>query len=66
MNPDASTYDPRPEYFEELVESTGIPRAKLARDVLGVGERTFQRWLSGESRIPYTAQFTLEVLVLGV
>lgn len=70
MKPDASTYDPRPEYLAELVDSTGIPRARLAREYLGVDERTLQRWLKGREaggrQFPYTVQFALEVLVLGV
>lgn len=66
MKPDATTYDPRPEYLLDLVNSTGMPRSHLARDVLGVTDRTLQRWLAGSRGFPYTAQFTLEVLVLGV
>lgn len=70
MKPDASTYDPRPEYLLELVKSTGMPRAALARDVLGVTERCLQMWLQGRQaggrQFPYTAQFALEQLVLGV
>ena len=65
MKPDASTYDPRPEYLAELVKSTGMTRADLAK-LLGYDERTLRRWLAGERQFPYTVQFALEVLVLGV
>ncbi len=65
MKPDASTYDPRPEYFAELVKSTGMTRAALA-ERLGHDERTLRRWIAGERRFPYSVQFALECLVLSV
>lgn len=65
MKPDASTYDPRPEYLAELVKSTGLTRPVLAK-LLGVDERTIRYWLAGKRQFPYSVQFTLECLVLGV
>jgi len=65
MKPDASQYDPRPEYFRELVESTGMTQPALG-DVLGCDERTIRRYLTGERQFPYSAQFALECLVLEV
>lgn len=65
MRPNPKDYDPRPEYFGELVESTGLTQKKIA-EILGVDERTIRRWLSGERRFSYTVQFTLECLVLEV
>ena len=66
MKPDPSTYRPDPDYLRELCDSTGLSRAAIARDVLGVSERCLYLWLAGDRDFPYTAQFTLEVSVLGV
>lgn len=63
MKPDASQYNPDPRYVTELVQSTGLPIIRLA-EVIGTDRRTIQRWMSGARQFPYTAQFTLEVLVL--
>jgi transcriptional regulator with XRE-family HTH domain len=65
MRPDASTYDPRPEYLAELIDSTGLTQAAVAKRI-GVDERTIRRWLSGERQFPYTVQFAVECLVLSV
>jgi DNA-binding transcriptional regulator YiaG len=65
MKPDASTYDPRPEYLAELIGSTGLSQPALAK-VLGVTDKTLRNWLSGRNPFPYTAQFALECLVLSV
>ena len=65
MKPDASNYDPRPEYLAELVGSTGLSQPALGR-LLGVNEKTLRNWLSGRHPYPYTAQFALECLVLSV
>jgi transcriptional regulator with XRE-family HTH domain len=64
VTPNAADYDPRPEYFGELVESTGLTQKKIAV-ILGVDERTVRRWLSGERRFPYSVQFAMECLVLS-
>lgn len=65
MKPDATTYDPRPEYLTELIRSTGMTQAAVAARI-GVDERTIRRWLSGERTFPYTVQFAIECLVLSV
>ena len=65
MKPDASQYDPRPEYLAELIGSTGKTQTELA-EILGVTDKTLRNWLSGRNLFPYTAQFALECLVLSV
>ena len=65
MKPDASKYDPRPEYLAELIGSTGLTQAALARKI-GADERTIRRWLTGETRFNYRDQFAIECLVLSV
>lgn len=65
MTPDASQYDPRPEYLSDLIESTGMVQSALAAK-LGVDERTIRKWKHGERQAPYLAQFALECLVLQV
>ena len=66
MRPDPKTYDPRPEYLAELVGSTGLSKAAVARDVLGCDRRTLFRYLEGTRQFPYPVQFTLECYVLAV
>ncbi len=65
MKPDASRYDPRPEYLAELIGSTGLTQAALAARI-GVDERTIRRWLSGQRQFNYRDQFAIECLVLSV
>ncbi len=65
MKPDASQYDPRPEYLAELIGSTGLSRPELA-EILGVTDKTLRNWLTGRNQFPYLAQFALECLVLSV
>ena len=65
MKPDASTYDQRPEYLAEMIRSTGLTQAALAK-IIGVDERTIRRWLSGQRQFDYTVQFAIECLVLSV
>lgn len=66
MTPNAAEYDPRPEYFRELVASTGMTQKELAADVLGCTDRAIRMWMTGKRKFPYSVQFTLEALVLGV
>jgi len=63
MKPDARLHNQDPEYFTQLVESTGLSITKLA-GVIGHDERTIRRWMKGERKYPYSAQFILETLVL--
>ncbi len=65
MKPDATQYDPRPEYLAELIGSTGLTQAALAGKI-GVDERTIRRWLSGQRQFNYRDQFAIECLVLSV
>jgi len=65
LKPDASRYDPRPEYLAELIGSTGLTQAVLAARI-GVDERTIRRWLSGQRQFNYRDQFAIECLVLSV
>lgn len=64
MRPNAKHHDPRPEYVAELIGSLPYTQEELAA-ILGVSSRTLRMWLAGSRRIPYTAQFALEALVLG-
>lgn len=63
MKPNAEQHDPRPEYFGELVASTGLTQKKIA-ETLGCSERAIRMWQSGDRPFPYTVQFSLECLVL--
>ena len=65
MKPDASQYDPRPEYLAELIDSTGLTQPAVGA-ILGVNERAIRYWLTGERQFPYSIQFALECLVLQV
>ena len=65
MTPDASTYDPRPEYLAQLIGSTGLDQDELA-ELLGYSDRAIRMWLSGDRAFPYVVQFALECLVLDV
>ena len=40
----------------------GMTREKIAK-AIGVDTRTLQRWMSGDRKIPYVAQFALECLL---
>ncbi len=64
MKPDASQYDPRPEYLAQLIGSTGLTQPQVAK-LLGVTDRTVRQWLSGKRTFKYPVQFALEVLVLS-
>jgi DNA-binding transcriptional regulator YiaG len=64
MRPDARLHNQDPEYFRQLVESTGLSAVKLA-PIMGHDERTIQRWMKGDRKYPYSAQFLLECLVLS-
>lgn len=63
MKPDARLHNQDPQYFTDLVKSTGLPVIRLAK-VIGHDERTIRRWMSGARPFKYTVQFTLECLVL--
>jgi hypothetical protein len=63
MKPDARLHNQDPEYFTQLVTSTGLSQGRLAK-VIGHDDRSIRRWMKGERPFPYTVQFTLECLVL--
>jgi len=64
LKPDAKSYDPRPEYLAELIQSAGLTQKKLG-SILGVDQRTIRRWLAGDRQFPYSVQFMLESLILS-
>lgn len=64
MKPDASQYNPSPEYLAELIGSTGLTQGEVAA-ILGVTDRTLRQWLSGKRKFKYSTQFALECLVLS-
>jgi uncharacterized protein (DUF2267 family) len=64
--PNPATYNPDPEYLRRLLDKAGLTQAAAAR-ALRVTTRTMRAWLApveaaSMREIPYTAQFTLEVL----
>lgn len=65
MKPNAAEYNPDPDYFSDLVASTGLTQKDLAK-VIGCTDRAIRQWCSGQRKFSYQTQFTLEALVLGV
>lgn len=65
MKPDASQYNPDPQYMRDLVGSSGKTQPELSL-ILGVTDRTIRNWTAGRQPFPYTAQFAMECLVLSV
>lgn len=63
MKPDARLHNQDPVYMGQLVESTGLTITKLA-EVIGHDERTIRRWIKGERKFPYSAQFIIECVVV--
>ena len=63
MKPNASEYNPDPQYLAELIGSLPHTQPELGA-LLGVTDRCIRLWLSGSRPYPYTAQFALECLVL--
>jgi len=59
--PDANRYDPSPTHVRGLVDASGLSQRECARRI-GVSERIMRYWISGESEIPYAAQYCLEAL----
>jgi len=64
MKPDATQYDPRPEYLAQLIGSTGLTQPQVAAR-LGCSDRALRHWLSGKRQFNYLVQFALEALVLS-
>lgn len=63
--PDAARANDSPKHFEALVGSSSLSQAEIAERI-GVDARTFRRYLSGESRVPYPVLFTVEALVRAI
>ncbi len=63
MKPNATLHNQDPEYFSQLVESSGLSIVKLA-ELIGHDERTIRRWMKGERKFPYSAQYIVECVVL--
>jgi hypothetical protein len=59
----AGAANPDPEYFSQLVESTGLSQGRLS-EVIGSDPRSIRRWMKGERKYPYAVQYTLECVVL--
>lgn len=63
--PDASKYDPRPEYLRALLQRAGMSQREAARRI-GVSERMMRYYLADAAAdhrdAPYTVQFALESL----
>ena len=64
MKPDARMHNQEPEYFRQLVESSGMPLGRLAK-IIGHDERTLRRWMAGERKFSYAVQFIVESVVLS-
>lgn len=67
MKPDASTYNPSPQYCRELLASTPLSIVTIAEKI-GIHERTLRRYSydDDKSNMSYTVQFAIECLVLAV
>lgn len=66
MSPDASKYNPSPEYLRELIAQTGMTQSDVAR-CIGIGGRSIRRHLADVnaatySPAPYVVQFAIESL----
>jgi len=64
MKPDARMHNQDPEYFRQLVESSGMSVEKLGR-LIGHDRRTIHRWMAGERKYSYAVQFIVECVVLS-
>ena len=65
MKPDARMHNPDPDYFRQLVESTGMTVGELAK-LIGHDERTIRRWMYGERKFTYAVQFIVEAVCVGM
>lgn len=63
MKPDARMHNQDPEYFTQLVESSGMTQEQLAK-VIGHDARSIRRWMTGERKFPYSVQYIVECVVL--
>lgn len=68
MKPDATKYNPDPEYLRALIENAGISQRKAAQ-IIGVSERVMRQYLANRYATtaldaPYPVQYCLERLCL--
>lgn len=68
MKPDATKYNPDPEYLRELIRKTGLSQREIARRI-GVSERSFRQFLASREAstaldAPYPVQYCLEQMAL--
>lgn len=66
MKPDASHYDPRPDYLRLLVERSGLSQRQAAARI-GISQRSMRYYLAPESAAdrrvaPYPVQYAIEQL----
>ena len=67
--PDASTYDPRPDYLRALLAQAGMSQRAAARRI-GISERVMRYYLSDSASgnyrpAPYPVQYALEMLAIS-
>ena len=61
--PDASKWNPDPDYLRSLLERAGLTQRDAAT-LLDVGYRQFRHFCTGKREAPYTVQYALEMLAL--
>lgn len=63
MKPDASKYDPRPEYLRALLDRAGLTQDDAAERI-GISPRAMRNYLSklANRPAPYVVQYALERL----
>lgn len=61
MKPNASQYNPDPDYLRGLVERSGLSQ-RAAAEQIGIGDRLLRYYLKGQREHTYPVQFALECL----
>ncbi|MDR2259994.1 MAG: helix-turn-helix domain-containing protein [Azoarcus sp.] len=64
MLPDATKYNPDPEYLRELIARTGLSQRECARRI-GISDRNMRAHITRAGKLspaPYPVQFALESL----
>ena len=61
MTPNAAAHNPDPVQIRALLATANLTQATFARRI-GVSTRTVSAWLAGTAKMPYSAQYCLEVL----
>lgn len=59
--PDASTYNPDPDYIRELISGIPLTQREIARRI-GVSDRYIRALVAGSRGCSYPVQFCLEAL----